>query len=182
MKAQQPIRSPLLFSISIFANEVAFSWGLLPFPVAIVILSEFGSFHITLTSDKSAVSWDDNTVVVYSKEQHWQGRLFHQPNCPKGVDEDTPSRCDVWGDCKGQTAKSWSKGQTIMFLWLNSCHSSVRCRQSCTTLEVRWRTGKYSSLVPRCFKWSTVVFLPIAASPGVVMQEKYIYTPAFYCH
>lgn len=69
MKAQS-IRSQLLFSSSIFANEVVSSLGLLPFPTATVIPSEFGPYCITPTSNKSAVSWDDNTAVVYSKEQH----------------------------------------------------------------------------------------------------------------
>lgn len=79
MKAE-PFRSQLLFSSFIFANEV----------VTRCHFRQLLSFHlnldqycITLTPDKSVVSWDDNTAVVYSKEQHWQGRLFHQPNCPQ---------------------------------------------------------------------------------------------------
>lgn len=65
MKAQ-PIRSQLLFSSFIFANEVVFSRSLLPFPAAIVIPSEFGPYCITLTSDKSVVSWDDNTAALFT--------------------------------------------------------------------------------------------------------------------
>lgn len=79
MKAE-PIRSQLLFSSSIFTNEVVFSWGSLPFLAAVVIPSEFGPYCISMTSNKCAISWDDN-ATVYSEDQHWQGRPFHRPNC-----------------------------------------------------------------------------------------------------
>lgn len=73
-----------MFSSFIFANEVVCRWGLLPFlSSAIVIPSECGLYYINPTPDKSVVPWDDNTVLVYSKEQLWRTLLFHQPNCPQ---------------------------------------------------------------------------------------------------
>lgn len=49
----------------------------------------------------------------YSKEQHWQDRLFRQPNCLQAWMKMPLS--DVLRGCKGQTVKSWSKAQTIPF-------------------------------------------------------------------
>lgn len=42
--------------------------------------SEFGPYCVSLASNKSVVSRDDNRAV-YSEDQRCQGRLFHRPNC-----------------------------------------------------------------------------------------------------
>lgn len=96
MKAP-PIRSQLLFFFFIFADEVVFGWG------SLLLSFNLSLYCIALTWDKSGVSWDDNTAVVYSKEHHWQGRLFRHPNWPQVWMK--MSVCDVCRGCKGQTEK-----------------------------------------------------------------------------